>query len=288
MVDALSNYLRDLLILKTCGAESGLLVTAAEADEAMKALAARFPADALLYMLQVLADARGKLKFVENQQVVLEVAMIRLARWAEFESFDDILGRIANGGAAAAGENPTRAPRAPISHNTAKVSDPDPPDAATAIDDVPPDEPGIAEESPAPENADTHQSPPSPAEQTFAFAQTSPAETWNKAVDQMYNRRGLLATALAHGQLLSFDGENVLLGFPPDARFFMEQLQDPGKRRDAEAGLGDIMGRKITLRCQEIDAAPELKQAAAVKPPRRHGIAPIVKRALEIFNGQIE
>ena len=97
ILDALSNYLRDLLVLKTCGVDGGLLLTTAEADETMRSHAQRFPADTLLYMLQILGETRSKLKFIENQQILLEVAAVRLSRWEEFESFDDALSRLAGG-----------------------------------------------------------------------------------------------------------------------------------------------------------------------------------------------
>jgi len=293
VVDALSNYVRDLLVLKTCEGDAGLLITTAEPDETMRAQAAKFPADVLLYMLQILGDARNKLKFVENQQVVLEVAMVRLARWAEFESFDEILSRLASGGAphapqggsgghyAAKAHHPSQ-PHAEKATRRGAPADPDPPAA-----DAPP---AVmrGEREPTPEEL-SGGNPAADDGPKFAFAETSPAETWNKAIDQMYNKRGLLAAALAHGQLVSFEGEDVVLGFLPESRFFMEQLQDPAKRRDAEGNLGEIIGRKITLRFREIEPPPEAAPEAAqpAKPASKSGIPPIVKRAMDIFGGEV-
>jgi len=300
VVDALSNYLRDLMVLKTCEGDSSLLVTTAEPGEAMRRQAARFPADALLYMLQILGETRSKLRFIENQQVLLEVAMVRLARWAEFESFDEILSRLSSGGnAPAAAEphgntapaqregNPNRSSHAQSSD--AKAENPDRHDGVAEA--APPARPATkAEREPTAAELSEVETTLSSDEPKFAFAETSPAETWNKAIDQMYNRRGLLAAALAHGQLISFDGENVLLGFLPEARFFMEQLQDPAKRREVELNLGEIIGRQVSLRFKEVEPAPEEeapRRAPAERPIHKSGVPPIVKRAMEMFKGEL-
>jgi DNA polymerase-3 subunit gamma/tau len=304
VLDALSNYLRDLMVLKTCEGDSGLLITTAEPDETMRGQAARFPADALLYMLQILGETRSKLRFIENQQVLLEVAMVRLARWAEFESFDEILSRLAASGGVAAGlkeqGNPSPGRRNGDSHgaNHVRASDakPSTPDNHGGADSSNPPaaraEAGtaISEREPSAEELSQAEASTADDDPKFAFAETSPVETWSKAIDQMYDRRGLLAAALAHGQLISFDGENVLLGFLPDARFFMEQLQDPAKRREAESNLGEIIGRKISLRFKEVEPAPEeepSRRAPAERPSHKSGVPPIVKKAMEMFKGEL-
>jgi DNA polymerase-3 subunit gamma/tau len=284
VVDALSNYMRDLMVLKMCEGDAGLLVTTAEPGETMRAQAAKFPADALLYMLQILGDTRNKLKYVENQQILLEVAMVRLARWAEFESFDEILARLTSGGAKSPEERRGKASdKSDPSDESDKTGAPDKAEraaksSAAAAQDPPMQEfrgeepPRVSDEGPK-----------------FEFAQTSAAETWNKALNQMYNRRGLLAAALGNGQLISFEGEEIVLGFGAEARFFMEQLQDPVKRREAESNLGEIMGRKITLRLEEIEPAAEEgpRPAPAEKPEVKRGLPPIVKRAIQMFDGEL-
>jgi DNA polymerase-3 subunit gamma/tau len=300
VVDALSNYLRDLMVLKTCEGDASLLITTAEPDETMRRQAERFPADALLYMLQVLGETRSKLKFIESQQVLLEVAMVRLARWAEFESFDEILSRLSSGGGAPAPEpheNPSPGHQTGHAHHAGQAHSQAKPGNAGHQTKAAPDNPpasaeqaptAVAEREPTPEELAGAEAS-AEDEPKFAFAQTSAAETWSKAVDQMYNRRGLLAAALAHGQLASFEGEEVVLGFLPEARFFMEQLQEPAKKRDAESHLSEVLGRKIFLRFREIQPEPEAapKAAQEVKSARRPGIPPIVKRAIEMFDGEI-
>ncbi|RKY25549.1 MAG: DNA polymerase III subunit gamma/tau [Planctomycetota bacterium] len=254
ILDAFSNYLRDLLVLETCGADGGLLVTTAEADDAMRAQAARIPANALLYMLQILAETHGKLKFIQNQQVLLEVATVRLAQWEEFESFDEVLSVLSQGG---------------TPHGKA---------------------PGTGGKEP-PKAAATQTLPPQQAatEKKFDFAQSSAAETWNKAVDALFKKRGFLAAAVAQGQLLAFEGEQVVLGYAPEARFSMEQLQDPGKRKEAETALAEILGHGVTLKLQPLEAGPEAAPTPGKKDRTKRGrtASHMVKRALELFDGRI-
>ncbi len=271
ILDALSNYLRDLLVLKTCGADGGLLVTTAEADETMRSHAQRFPADTLLYMLQILGETRSKLKFIENQQILLEVAAVRLSRWEEFESFDDALSRLAGGNRA---------------DSTSKIQD-----SREKVSARPAAASAIEREAPASPPIHRIEEP----EQKFEFAQTSEAETWNKAVDQLFKKRGFLAAALAQGQLISFNDGEVMLGFPPEARFHMEQLQDASKRNEAEDALGEITGKKISLKFKPLEPGPippkAVSEAAAPEAAhhntRRRNPPPIVKRAIELFDGEI-
>lgn len=290
IVDALSNYLRDILVLKTCG-DDAPPITAAGPDETMRAQAARFSADALLYMLQILGETRSRLRFIENQQILLEVAMVRLARWEGFESFDDVLGRLAEG--------------APPPHRVKS----EPPGSGESAVSEPPARPETARRT-AEQNTPPGEEPRE-TERKFGFGESSEAETWNKAVDTLFKKRGFLAAALAHGQLISFASEEATLGFPPEARFSMEQLLEPAKRRDAEEALGEIIGRKITLKVQAIEPSPNGPSPDGPSPDGRapegcspdghspdrpspesqarkgRGVPPIVEQALDIFEGEV-
>jgi DNA polymerase-3 subunit gamma/tau len=87
------------------------------ANEALAKQAAGLDEAQLLGAMQVLIEARRALRDLEDERLVLEMAVVELARIAELPSLRDALQQIAAGGGAAA-----RAPAAPIRQAAASAS----------------------------------------------------------------------------------------------------------------------------------------------------------------------
>jgi len=84
VVDALIEALRDLMVLKTAGPDSSLVILTAEQLKTAQGLAARFDAPALVYAVTALERLRWPVKNSETPRALLEATVLRLAMSEHF------------------------------------------------------------------------------------------------------------------------------------------------------------------------------------------------------------
>lgn len=116
-VEDLQEALRAVLHLKACGADSPLVAESAHDVALLQPLAAAWSEDALLYALQLLQEAELNMRQAREPRLLVEVALVRLARARELRPLGELIARLerleeALGGA---GPGPTGgpAPRSP-------------------------------------------------------------------------------------------------------------------------------------------------------------------------------
>ena len=88
-------HLRDLLVAGYCGAEADLLNQTKAGAEALAERAKAFSPDSLLYMIQVLSEARRQARDSSQERIVLEMALIKLCRMEEMITLDEMAQRLA-------------------------------------------------------------------------------------------------------------------------------------------------------------------------------------------------
>jgi len=104
----LSEYLRDLLVTRYCGAGDGMLGGAAAAAELLRRQTELFTADQLTYMIQVLREAALRARRDTTGRLALELAIVKISRLSELVPLEQALdglsgpGGPANPGPAAA------------------------------------------------------------------------------------------------------------------------------------------------------------------------------------------
>ncbi len=111
--DQLSEYLRDLLVASYCGAEDELLAGSAADAETLERQAGLLDADKLLYMLQVLREAKQRARRDTSGRVALEMAIVKFSRLDELvplgralEMLEEPPREAAHGGDAPARDEP--------------------------------------------------------------------------------------------------------------------------------------------------------------------------------------
>lgn len=96
IVDALIEYMRDLMIIKTAGFGSELLILTEDERQAAGQLADKFDAAGLIYNITALEKLRWTIKNSERPRAFLEAAMLRLALSEHFLNVDEILSQLKN------------------------------------------------------------------------------------------------------------------------------------------------------------------------------------------------
>lgn len=105
-IAALIDHLRNLLILRTCGADSALVEVPGVAMEELMAQANRFDPVALTQDITILEELRRNIRQSQAGRPLLDATLVRMALADQFSSIGELLSRLDGGG------SPPRAARA--------------------------------------------------------------------------------------------------------------------------------------------------------------------------------
>jgi len=93
IVDSLVDCMRDLMVIKSAGADSELLILTSEQRKQMGQLAQKFDIAGLVYNITTLETLRWSIKNSETGRALLETALIRLALSEHFLNVDDLVSQ---------------------------------------------------------------------------------------------------------------------------------------------------------------------------------------------------
>ncbi|MDD5063749.1 MAG: DNA polymerase III subunit gamma/tau [Phycisphaerae bacterium] len=91
LADSLVDYMRDLMVAKSAGAESELLVLTAEQRQQAGRLAEKFDIAALVYNITTLERLRRTLKGSDTPRALLDASLLRFALSEHFLNIDELL-----------------------------------------------------------------------------------------------------------------------------------------------------------------------------------------------------
>jgi DNA polymerase-3 subunit gamma/tau len=98
IVDLVVDFLRDLLLVKSVGSASELLVLTEEQKQKAVQLADKFDVAGLVYGITALEKTRWAIKNSENNRALLEAILLRLALSEHFLNIDQLTSKQANTG----------------------------------------------------------------------------------------------------------------------------------------------------------------------------------------------
>ena len=93
LVDALIDYMRDLMVAKSAGADSELLILTAEQRERTSQLSEKFDTAALVYSITTLEKLRWSIKNSDTPRALLEALLLRFALSEHFLNVDELLSQ---------------------------------------------------------------------------------------------------------------------------------------------------------------------------------------------------
>ncbi|QEH35067.1 DNA polymerase III subunit tau [Aquisphaera giovannonii] len=319
-VDLLSgvlDFLRDALVLSV-GAGSVLLAVTPRQKPRLQAIVEAWTTDAILAALQILAEARARMRGTPYGRLLVEMAMVRVARLENLSELGDLVRRLADIEAgvpvpprpaapvekkkqsdAALSHEPAVAPR--VEPAPARSADPPPapparPERAAAEPPPRPADAPPARPSPPPPAPREAESRPSPAAKGPASRNSGPPldlkamkEAWPEVVKKVGAGLGLKLVAT---EPVAVQGADVLVfglksGYN---RSFADHCGTPDAIAKIELALQRMFHRAIAARYDPAVGAdgPGEGRPAAAEARRPEVLAgdPIVQRMVELFEAR--
>ncbi|MFO0912044.1 MAG: DNA polymerase III subunit gamma/tau [Pirellulales bacterium] len=308
-------YLRDLLVLAAGGsADLMLAVPPASADQAT-AQAKRWGFESMLAAVQVLDQAIVRMRRSIHPRVLLEVALVRVARLEDLDSLSDLIGRLQDGSPAGdtggpkkktelnrvpppaatvpASTQSTTQPREPASQplSGAPEGRPTPPAGPVTAGPVTagPVTAGHAASSPnEPQPADD---PPEVGSvRAAAWAWESIPQRWSEVTAEL---DGMLADCVGHAERVATCApKKVVVTFPSRYNSSKMYCERPERRRELELAIERVAGHRASVEFG-LSGEPERKvapaAAAANTRQRQRELAahPWVQSACQIFGAEV-
>jgi DNA polymerase III subunit gamma/tau len=236
IVVSMIDILRDVLVVKSAGAKSGLLILTSEEREATAALAEKFDIAGLVYSITTLEKLRWTIKNSDTPRALLEATMLRFALSEHFINIADLLDK--SGGGAFIDVKKKSSPTANIT--TAPLS-------------------GRGEPMCSPSSGQTHRSAPtSKLGNIESIKNNWQAIRGEIAESAGRNISGLLATAVP----MALTNGVLTLQFPPTGGFTIQMCQSNGKAEAIESAIGKSIGFNVKV-------AYELSQSGSATPPAK-------------------
>ncbi len=237
ILDSLIDLMRDLIVIKSTSAKSGLLVLTADERKTMSALAEKFDTPALIYNITAMEKLRWTIKNSDNPRALLEASMLRLALSEHFMGLGELLSRVdAAGGKAYA-----------------------------------PARPGVKKNSPAGINSRTEttsataqaegDSPIAPVITGDVNAETI-ADNWPLVMKALKAKNSGTGVFLDAATPVGFEGGVLKLSFAKSAQLARSMCEK--RSAQIEAFLSEALGTRIRLRFETSD---QEGQAQAVPAP---------------------
>ena len=275
------GFLRDLMVTQV-GPDVPLLYAAPSQKDRLRRAAERMPLDTTLAALQILSDAKGRLRFSPDSRFVVELALARVARLEDFAELGELIARL-DGGAAPVKK---KSPDGPLARGS------DVPERGTAPGRARPvavpasDRGGPGREEPAPPNGDPQPVPPNRAEAGPPLRLDQALATWrDRLADKLPFRLRMTISRLLPSAV---EPPGVLV-VPIPARYNGTADECDAARDLIERALSELLGRTVSVRFvrgapgSEDDAAPEPAKPSATRVAETLAADPWVQDVMRTF-----
>jgi DNA polymerase-3 subunit gamma/tau len=260
MLGGAIDFLRDTLVLSVGATEVEPLAASPAQRPRLEALAGRWSVDGLLAAMQVLDQARGRLRGSPHGRLIVELALCRVARLESFAELGELIARLS------ALESGTQAPRAPAPEKKKPEPAVRPPEVAPVTPSrptqVPPSRP-TADGVPGPLRLDAVEA------------------IWSLLPQHLDGKQAGEAKWL---RPLGVSGPDQLaVGAEPGYNWVADRFDVPEARTRLESALKTLLGRPLTLRIERPQSGPVV--AAAIRPEETLE-DPFVQRVVELFEAR--
>ena len=267
LADLLDHY-RNLLVLTIGGAGAELVDVPDTELELLKKQAGRIDSDAVLRVIDALAGAEGRLRYALSKRIYFEIALVRAIKAREMLGLDGVLKKL--------NELKSQLGSAPI--ETAPA--PRPVAVNRGGDAAPTNQPPVTRSN------DVAPATPPPA---------SLADAWAYAVEHLGKVTPLAKTYLVGAKLLGHQAGVLTIGFDPEFAERRELVDTARNKEVLQAKLKEKLHTDVALKfaiAGTVAPAPKPVAAVAERPVKVTNVEefkndPLIKKALEIFKGQI-
>jgi DNA polymerase-3 subunit gamma/tau len=290
-IEELIAHYRDLLVALSSQYPQKVLNLPEETVKRIVEVAPSFNRDQLLHIIEVLAAAEEQLRYAISPQVTLEVALIKLVRSRDRVPLEAVLGRIdalRSQGPVSTGAGQPEAQRDLFDGGKKKPSGPQPVSAWPAAADARAPRPIQASPPPKPASYPEPKAESSSVLEPLSDEDRSEfGDLWTRVLQALDSQGPRLRTAITAGRILSFDDDELLIGFDEQDVFHYEQVAKRQNRGLIEDFLTSELGRpvRVTFRCMS-DGGVALDEAPQAEA---HPLAddPLVRKSIELFGGKL-
>jgi len=233
IVDALTDYMRDMMVVKSTGADSELLMLTEAQRQKITALAEGFDVAGLIYSITALEKIRWQVKNTENPRALLEALLLRFALAEHFLNVDQLLS------SSLPKASPTPKPKTDVKKNAA-----------------------LKIESPAPVKQ--------PRDLSLRDSGAELDRIWSQLLQVITAELGGgTAGPLRMARPVSFEADTLTLAFAPSAKMSKNICESNGRLEQIQSCLSAHFGRPVTVKLlvEDSDAPAAEAKKPAVKSP---------------------
>ncbi len=255
IVDAVIESMRDLLVIRSAGVDTDLLVLTADQKEKAGELAQKFDVASLIYSITALEKLRWTIRNSDTPRALLDASLLRFALSEHFMNVDELMSR-AQGAAPAAVKK-----KVPIEAKPVKKA---PVPSAPSVP-APPAEP---EEEPEPE---AWQLTAEPVEPKAPSPPTSWIESWPEILGAIGAGLGNATAGLMTGSMpRELKGDTLIIDFPTSGRIQKQMCESNGRADQIASVLSEHLGRPIRIQFEMVAGPPKSEDANGPVKPNGH------------------
>jgi DNA polymerase-3 subunit gamma/tau len=297
-IASLTDHLRNLLILRTCGPESTLVEVPGLAMKDLVEQANRFDPVALTQDITILEELRRNIRQSQAGRALLDATLVRMALADQFSSISDLLSRL-DGGAPAA---PRTTRSVPVSSTSAQKKNSEPAGSVTARDAAPQVEFAVAtveadsadedDELPRPgkvwsgpslstllneqrtQPVKTPESVATPESNVEPVDPSNLPAVWQAAITILAAQGPVLPSLLTPGKLVSIEDGRAVVRYAPQHDTFVKMLERNGKKDLVRDTLSNLLRESVGVKFEVDPDAAEPAPAADRVAPRPIAPAP--------------
>ncbi len=311
----LIEYIRNLLVLVYTRDGSALDNVTEVQLQSLKAQVDQADAGRLLQIVQILTETEGRLRYAISKRTLMETALLRAARVASVASIDQILRKINELKSALAEGGWTPSP------GSTEKKTAEPASVAAPHTDSAPEPSASHPPRPVSSAPATSASPTSPAARAPAPPAASAEhersllwQSWRSILERLGHVSPPIRNALIDAKPKEVLEDRVVIGFDPEFSDNMTRMNNARVHRIVQKVLGEVLRREVAVSFAVLDASDtlpgdikyvagageggasaqarpesEIRAVREGKRTREDWLAePIVRQALEVFNGDIE
>ncbi len=255
------------------------------------------PREKLLMLLDHFAETESRMRWAADKKLQFDVAVIKAVHLLEQASLDDVIETLTalhGGGPLPERPTPSRPPAPPPPAPSPRAEERAPRPAVVPTPVLPTPPPAVPPVEPLPPAVSTESRA---VDASVAWERVS--TTYESSIKYRWLTKGVFAR-------MNGDAE-MLIHLPPTYEGEMKSIIGTAGRKDAEGKLAEILGRKVSVLLEistglaeapTEESLPEPPSAVEEPPPAAPEPAadpmeefkndPLIKKALEIFAGEIQ
>ncbi len=229
IVDALIDYMRDLMVIKSAGAKTDLVILSADQKKKAAELAEKFDIAGLVYNITSLEKLRWPVKNTDNPRALLEAGILRFALSEHFLNIDTLVAQQAG------------SPSQPLKKKSIIAPDP---------------------------SSDSTAQPPTDSQPEISISHNlqSIKDNWQTILNTLSIKLGKSAAGLLSGAQPTSLGNNILtLTFDASAQMNKKLCESNGRLEQIQTALGNFLNAPVTVKLELAAADTSASSAASAK-----------------------